>query len=418
MTTDTTDQPTLPVPVSKQVTELTALSVSPEERQRLICKELLIGETQVRAERDAATTLPEMQSNTQVLTLFGIDTLEGVNRLNDRMLDERPPEDVPELRELMKNLSRNMRGISKRYDPTDPKVYEKYEEVRGGILARLGFVKTFIEEFRDDMRDIDEKFDRVTEKLLAKQNALRRNIGYFDQFYDLNELEIDKLIYVIAVMEFIRELAAKQAEDIVVGDSNLGDRGDERKAKLTELIGHLDNKIIAFKGRLWVAWAMAPQIRNMRAISVGLSNRIDQTVGITIPTMKNTVAMWLTLSEAQQAAMFYKAVDDTANQAITDFAGAAKAAVPAMASALATPALDPRAVVAWSESLSAQADGIIQAIEEGEEKRAELEDALITGKKVLDTATQRINEAQLKHVLEIAQQAPLEIATSVPSAQN
>ena len=325
MTTDTTDQPTLPVPVSKQVTELTALSVSPEERQRLICKELLIGETQVRAERDAATTLPEMQSNTQVLTLFGIDTLEGVNRLNDRMLDERPPEDVPELRELMKNLSRNMRGISKRYDPTDPKVYEKYEEVRGGILARLGFVKTFIEEFRDDMRDIDEKFDRVTEKLLAKQNALRRNIGYFDQFYDLNELEIDKLIYVIAVMEFIRELAAKQAEDIVVGDSNLGDRGDERKAKLTELIGHLDNKIIAFKGRLWVAWAMAPQIRNMRAISVGLSNRIDQTVGITIPTMKNTVAMWLTLSEAQQAAMFYKAVDDTANQAITDFAGAAKA---------------------------------------------------------------------------------------------
>jgi uncharacterized protein YaaN involved in tellurite resistance len=95
----------------------------------------------------------------------------------------------------------------------------------------------------------------------------------------------------------------------------------------------------------------------MRAISVGLSGRIDQTVDITIPTMKDTIVVWLTLSEAQQAEQFNRAVEDTYNNVMTMFANATKAAVPVMVNALATPALDPRTILAWSESLSAQAEG-------------------------------------------------------------
>ncbi len=424
--------PTLPVPVSpgfaaaipaepqptQQVAALTALAPSPDQREQLVCQRLLVGKTLAQAQAEAADLVPKIQENTAVLTVLGTDELEAVNRLTERMLSERPPVDVPELRQAMKDLGRKMRGMGRDYDPSDPHVLEKYERAKGGILARLHLGRTFLEEFLDDIRSLQQQFDRILQTLEGKQHQLLRNVTYYDEFYQLNEQEIVSLIYVIGVMEIVRDMVAEEASRIVIGDSSKGDRGAEEQARLSDLISHLDSKIIAFKGRLWVAWAMAPQIRNMRTISVGLSARIDQTVDLTIPTMKSTIVIWLTLSEAQQAEQFNRAVEDTYNYVVGQFAAAAKATVPAMASALATPALNPATVVAWSESLSAQADGIIQAIELGHQKRAELEAAMIAGKQVIDEATQRVNKAHLEHVLAAAQEPLPEIATSVPTAQS
>ncbi|HEY4694900.1 MAG TPA: toxic anion resistance protein [Candidatus Nanoarchaeia archaeon] len=413
--------PAEPKPTA-QVAELSALSVSPEKREMLVCRQLLKGDTLVRAQTEAADVLPKMLSNTQVLAVFGNDALESVNRLTDRMLDERPPVDVPELREVMRDLSRRMRGIGRKYDPSDEKALEKYKKAKGRFLGLFRLGRTFLEEFLDDIRSLQGQCDWVIERLDGKQNQLLRNVTFYDEYYKLNETEIDKLIYKIGVMEIIRDMAAEQANRIVVGDSNLGDRSGEEQARISELVTLLENKIIAFKGRLWVAWAMAPQTRNMRVIQVGLSARIDQTVDITIPTMKGTILIWLTLGDAEQAQQFNAAVEDTYNQVLTLFANAAKATVPAIANALVTPALDPRTVVAWTESLVAQADGFIQAIELGQQKRAELEQAMINGKQVIDEATQRVNQAQIEHVLELARQAaqetPLQIARSVPAAQS
>jgi len=413
--------PAEPRPTS-QVTELSALSVSPQKRELLVCRQLLEGDTLVRAQAEATDVLPKMLSNTQVLAVFGNDALESINRLNDRMLSERHPIDIPELSDAMRDLSRRMRGIGRRYDPSDPKALEKYKKAKGRFLGIFRLGRTFLEEFLDDIRGLEEQCDWVIEKLDGKQEQLLRNVAYYDEFYKLNEQEINKLIYKIGVMEIIRDLAAEQADSIVVGDSNMGDRGGEEQARISELVTLLENRIIAFKGRLWVAWAMAPQTRNMRVVQVGLSARIDQTVDITIPTMKGTILIWLTLGDAEQALQFNAAVEDTYNQVLTLFANAAKATVPMIANALATPALDPRTVVAWSESLAAQADGIVQAIELGQQKRLELEQAMITGKEGIDAATQRVNQAQIEHVLELAreaaQEAPLEIARSVPAVQN
>ncbi len=398
---------------SSQMTALTTLSTTPEKRDKLVCEQLLVGETRIRAEGEATDALQAMLTNTQVLAVFGKDALQAVNRLNDRMLDERPPVNIPELQEAMKNLSRQMRGIGKKYNPSDPKVLARYEKVKGGVLAVFHIGKTFLAEFLDDVTHQKRVFDQVIQSLGGQQYKLLKNVAYYDEFYLLNEQEISNLIYKIGVMEIIRDMASKKASQIIIGNSGMGDRGGEEQARIMELVTLLENKIIAYKSRLWVAWAMAPQIRNMRAISVGLSARIDQTIDITIPTMKDTIVVWLTLSEAQQALQFNQAVEDTYNEVMMMFAAATKAAVPAISKALATPALDPRVIVAWSDSLAAQADGIVEAIELGQQKRAELEQAMIEGKQVIDATTQRVNQARFEHVLEAAK-APLEISKSVP----
>lgn len=403
--------PSQPQP-SSRVVELSTLAGDAEKRDQLVCKRLLVGETFQRANYEASEAWQKIRSNTQVLAVFGTDTLDAVNRLNDRMLQERPPVDIPELQESMRTLSRTMRGIGKKYDPSDPKVLKKYDQLKGGILSIFRFGKSFREQFLDDISSLQQRFELVINTLEGKQYQLLRNVTYYDEFYRLNEAEIDRLIYKIGVMEIIRDLASTQASKIAIGNSNIGDRGTEEQAEIMDLINLLDNKIIAFKSRLWVAWAMAPQIRTMRAISFGLSARIDQTVDITIPTMKNTIVIWQTLTEAEQAQQFNRAVEEIYNQVMTQFANAAKAMVPVLANSLSAPSLDPRTVVAWSESVSAQADGIVMAIQTGQQKRAELEKAMMEGKNVIDAATQRVNKAQLEHLLAAAE-TPLEISRSI-----
>ena len=161
---------------------------------------------------------------------------------------------------------------------------------------------------------------------------------------------------------------------------------------------------------------MTPQIRNMRAVSLGLSVRINQTVDITIPTMKNTIGLWLTLSEAQQAEEFNKAVEAMHNQSLVLFAHAAKATVAEIAAATETPALSPQTVAEMTASLVSQADAFITAHEAGEKMRAELDRAIIEGKEAIDAATQRVNQAKLERSIARATAAPLQIAHSVPAS--
>lgn len=400
---------------SQQVTELTVLSATPETRQRLVCRSLLLDTDLVSAEKDAAEILPKMLANTAVRSLFGKDALQAVNDFSDKMLKEQPPVDIPELEQVMKGINRSMRRVGEKYNPNDPKVLERYQAVRDGILARLGFVKTFFEEFMDDTRSLDGRFDQIVENLGDKQEGLLKNVAYYDVSYELNEEEIARLTYKIAVMEFIRDKAAEQANQIVVGDANRGDRGSEDKARITELVTFMENKIVVFQGRLWVSWAMAPQIRTMREVVLGMSERINETVDMTIPTMKRTISMWRSLTQAQQAMEFNKAVEEGHNDVMVMFANTARVAIPAIAEATAMPPLHPATVKAMADSLVAQFDGIIKAIEIGEEARAELEDMMVTSKKVVDEANERLNQARVEHVLAIAHKAPLKIARSVPA---
>ena len=138
--------PPEPQPSQEMVT-LTDIATDPQKRTQLFCQNLLLGETREAARKEAAVDLERILGNTQIVAIYGNDALDGVNRLNDRMLNERHPVEVPELRDLMRNLSRQMRGLGNKYDPSDPHVREKYEKARDNIFVKLRWAKSFLEEF-------------------------------------------------------------------------------------------------------------------------------------------------------------------------------------------------------------------------------------------------------------------------------
>lgn len=407
--------------VSPQVAEMTTLS-SPEKRNSLVCRRLLVGGTLERAKKEAAETLPKMLTNTQVLVEFGRDVLEAVNLLIDKFSRENPSVDVEEVAEMMRDLSRQMRNLGKKYDPSDDKNLEKYRSSKRRFLGIFRLGRSFLDEFLADIRSLPKQFDLIVETGRGKQEPLKKSIGFLEEFDDLNEYSMKDLIYVIAVMEEIRDLAAQKAKDIKIGDANLGDRGRDDQAKILDFVDLLEMKISAYQTRLWGAWGMAPVIRNMRRASIGESFRIDQSIDVSIPFIKQTIVAWLNLARAKAAAEFNNAVDDMLNMSVTQFARATQAAIPEMIRDQSKPPLDPRTIVIWSESVAAQAQGIAEAYELRRQNQAVFEDAMLTSKSVMDAATQKVNQARLDHLMVIAQaaikEAPLQIARSVPAAQS
>ncbi len=404
-------------PAAPAVVGLTEVAVSESSRSTLSCSALLQGETRARAQAEALDLFDELFANQAAASAYGQSALDGVNRLVDRLLHEKQPVQSEEVRAIMKDLSRSMRGVGAKYDPSDPKVLEKYEQTRGKIKQLFKLGKTFIEEFLDDISSLETKFDKVIEGLNGHEQRLLRNVVFYDEFYQLNEQEIIKLIYAIGVMELIRDEAARRAEAIPVGDANQGDRGSEKKAKMADFVTFWETKIASYKGRLWVAWSMAPQIRMLSSVSKLLAQRINETVHVGIPTMKATIVVWNTMTEAQRAAQVNAAVEEIINNALQGFARAAAVTVPMIAQATQTPSLHPETVTLMAQSVADQAEGIVAAIELGVQKRAELDQAMLEGQAILVDATNKVSEAQIARALQVARESQaIEVATSVPAA--
>jgi uncharacterized protein YaaN involved in tellurite resistance len=404
-----------PAPETAANTGLAAIAKKPETRNTLSCLALLQGETLQRAYDEADKLYAEMLTNTQVFMTYGSGALQGVNDLVERLLHEVEPTDIPELTKLMKDLNRGMRGVRRKYDVSDPRVAEKYAEWTGGIGRLWGKGKTLIELLMEDVLSIETQINRVAKALKGRQLQLIKNVGYYDELYVENEDEIVKVIYVIGVMEIIRERAAMDAKNIEVGDANLGDRAGERKAALAQFAEMMSIKIGEYKGRLFIAWSTSPQVRNMRNLDVAVAERLNELLTSTIPTMKATIVQWRLLIQTEDAAKLSAAIADEANNWLTAYAAAGAEVVPRIARIAEEPGLKPSTITAMANSLAAQADGIVKAMEEGARRRTENEQAILAAQQVIADSNAQVSDALVQQVVEEATRAlPIEVTTSVP----
>lgn len=400
----------LPAAPADQV--LAEVSSTPEKRRTLSCKDLLVGDTRQQAEQEAAKRYHEMITNEQVFFTYGTQALQAVNDLIDRLMKETNHIKVPEIRQIMKGLNDDMRGYATKYDPADPKVRERYEKGVGLVKKFLSWGKDWFEMFLEDITSIDHQLDKVKRELLDRRDILVRNVAFYDELYDENEREILQLIYVIGVMELIRDLAANEAAGITVGNEALGDRRQEQKANIAQFAESMEIKIAAYKGRLIVAWATSPQIRTMRVTNVMLTTRVNELAETVIPTMKSTIVQWRFMAEQQQVNQLANDISRTANETIQAFAKSAAEVIPAIVDGAETPSITPETIHAMAESLAKQAQGIIEAIDKGAERREAMDIAMLDAQKVFHDTTNQVSDAIIDRVVARATQPP-EVATSV-----
>lgn len=398
--------------------QLATVATKIESRKTLICKNLLLGSTLQQAEDEGKKLYEQMKANPQVFMTYGSSALEGVNDLIDRILHEIEPTKIPELTDLMRGLNKEMRGIKHKYDISDPDVQKRYEGLRFKIGRFIGRTHTMLEMLMEDVSSIEKNLDRVAKTLEGKQDQMIRNVSYYDELYEENEKEIGKLIYTIAVMEIIVQLAAEEAAAIkkdmeaTPGDAALGDRRGELQVKTAEFANLMEVKVAEYKGRLFVAWATSPQVRMMRTLNVGLAQKLNEMVCVVIPTMKATIAEWRLLMQSQDAAAMTKSVQQASNEWLQSYYKGAAAAVPMIAEAIQYPTLTPETVGVMADSIAAQAEGIIKAIDTGAQLRQELDDSMVEAHKVLEDSSTKVSDAIVDRIVKKANDS-LEIAQTV-----
>lgn len=398
-----TAPPPLPIPAAEEqpiATGLATVSATQESRQSVSCKDMLPDDQLRQARVESGQALVAMLDNTQVVMSYGVDALDGVNRLIDRLMKEIRPATIPELKSIMTTLTLNMKSIKGKYDLSTPegrRSYDDWENSRFKKLFRKG--RNYITAMLADMTSVDTQLDKIAKDLNARKLELIRNVAYLDQLYKENEVAIYQLIYKIAVMECIAEEARRQAAALPPDDSTTGQRNTELRQQLADLILQMDVKIGEYKGRLFVAWATSPQVRMMRVLNVGMAEKVNEAVGMTIPTMKLAIVQWRILAETQEAAKAAGHVADATNVMLRQVAQNSAIAAGAIMEAVQTPTILPETVTSMTESMVLMADNILTAIQAGDQRRAELDKTMAEAKVVLDGSQAKFNQQVVDRIV-------------------
>ena len=393
-----TQAPVLQVPVVQDQPIAAGLATVdkpelPETRNAMSCRDMIPPDQQTQAAAEAAQLLPAMLGNTQVLMEYGLGSLKGVNSLIDRLMTEVRPADIGPLKDIMRGMTLEMKSIKGKYDLSTKDGQKSYNEWQEGSVRKwFKKARNYLQEMMADMQSIDAQLEGIKTDLEQRKIELIKNVGYLDRLYVENEQAIYQLMFAIAVMENIAEQARNQQRSIPDDDATTGRRNQEAKQQLSDLILQMDVKIAEYKGRLWVAWTTSPEVRMLRLLNVGMAEKLNEAVGLTIPTMKLAIVKWRTIAIARESAQAAQTVSDATNAMMTEVAAASANAATDVMRAIQTPTILPETVSAVTDSLVQMAENILTEVANGENRRAELETTMGQSKLVLDGSSRNYNE--------------------------
>ena len=400
------------------------LEVSPDDAHlpgqasgEFSCMKMLSPAQQEQAQQAAVQLMPKMLDNTQLLSDFGNQALEGVNMQVARIFKEIGPVEIPELTHMMQQINDSMRSFRKKYDPTIPQVRDAFNRFMDSVRGIFQRGRDIVEMLFEEAQTVEQQLDRIAGELTTRQREMRRNVVLCDELYKANEEAISQLIGTIAVMEGVRDQAVAALDQAVINPDDPNKRDvEEQRSRLSEFISAMEVRINEFQQRLFVAWSTSPQVRNTRSLHYGLGQRLALMVNLTIPTMKLTIAQWGLLMQAEQAAKMQQVVADGANEVLTAYAQASGRAAGEIAKTIQTPTLRPETILEVAVSLDDQAESMIKALEYGRGARQEVVDALLTAQASISQSSSKLSNA----VVELTKRAddPLELPAipDIPAA--
>ncbi|MBI5044590.1 MAG: toxic anion resistance protein [Candidatus Levybacteria bacterium] len=405
---------TLAVPPQPQGSASSALMQTGNtatERKQLICKDILRALSPERFQQAtvvAQADYPNMLVNSQIGMVYGSEAIAAMNALVSSMRTRVTPVEIPQLDKMMAAINDEMRSFRGHYDTSkDPELREKYEKAMGGIKKLFNRGKTYMEMLHEDMQSSVERLDGIKAELLAKQAQLIRNVGLYDELYLANEQEIVNVIEAIARMEMICDLAAAEAAAIV-GDPNdpVNHAKFERKRFIAIFANNLTLRLTEFKNRLFAGYAMSPQITQSRDIDTAMAMKLYSVCDTTIPLIESTMLRWQMMVQAELAAEAANAVARLTNEVLVANFEAGADILPRVAQAIQTPTITPETILALGTSIEKQTQGIIDAYAAGRERRAAVDDAIVTTYRVIQNATAKVSDEVVDQLLAQAN-APL-----------
>ncbi|HES4194123.1 TPA: toxic anion resistance protein [Streptococcus pyogenes] len=311
---------------------------------------------------------------------FGQSAVEGVNATVNHILAEQKKLQIPQVDDLLKSTNRELNGFIAKYKDATPVDLDKKPNFLQKLLKQS---RDTLQEFYFDSQNIEQKMDSMAAAVVKQEDTLARNIVSAELLIEDNTKSIEHLVGVIAFIEASQKEASQRAaalqKDLKTKDSATPDYQIKADllARTTEVINTLEQQHTEYLSRLYVAWATTPQMRNLVKVSSDMRQKLGMLRRNTIPTMKLSIAQLGMMQQSVKSGMTADAIINANNAAIQMLAETSKEAIPALEQSAQNPTLSMKSVTSLAESLVAQNNGIIAAIDHGRKERAQLESAII-----------------------------------------
>ncbi|HER0356771.1 TPA: toxic anion resistance protein [Streptococcus pyogenes] len=311
---------------------------------------------------------------------FGQSAVEGVNATVNHILAEQKKLQIPQVDDLLKSTNRELNGFIAKYKDATPVDLDKKPNFLQKLFKQS---RDTLQEFYFDSQNIEQKMDSMAAAVVKQEDTLARNIVSAELLIEDNTKSIEHLVGVIAFIEASQKEASQRAaalqKDLKTKDSATPDYQIKADllARTTEVINTLEQQHTEYLSRLYVAWATTPQMRNLVKVSSDMRQKLGMLRRNTIPTMKLSIAQLGMMQQSVKSGITADAIINANNAALQMLAETSKEAIPALEQSAQNPTLSMKSVTSLAESLVAQNNGIIAAIDHGRKERAQLESAII-----------------------------------------
>lgn len=336
-------------------------SMSKDNPMGINCFHLLDEATQNVISAEALDVYKHMAEDTAYLMEYGQQAVDSMNALIDTLFKDINPVEIPEITELMENLTKEMGTLHQKYNVNSPKIIKAIDRAIEGKGQYLwSKADNYVKGMLYDARSTQQKIDVVHAELLAKKQHMLKNASMYDRLYKMNQMEILKMISVIATLEQVRVLAERDMKLVAQNPEIISSgEADEKMGEISDFIRLVDLQITAFKERLIYGWTTGPDIRRSRHAVVALAHSINSLLQLTVPTMQGTVLKWILLVEAKQAAQLKGVVANAANMWNIAGAEASSEAIPEITKAALAPIITEETVNRISELAGIQAEKLL-----------------------------------------------------------
>lgn len=311
---------------------------------------------------------------------FGQSAVEGVNATVNHILAEQKKLQIPQVDDLLKSTNRELNGFIAKYKDATPADLEKKPNLIQKLFKQS---RDTLQEFYFDSQNIEQKMDGMAAAVVKQEDTLARNIVSAELLIEDNTKSIENLVGVIAFIEASQKEATTRALTLQQKLTTLDSATPEYQvqtdllARTTEVINTLEQQHTEYLSRLYVAWATIPQMRNLVKVSSDMRQKLGMLRRNTIPTMKLSIAQLGMMQQSVKSGMTADAVVNANNAALQMLAETSKEAIPALEQSAQNPTLSMKSVTSLAESLVAQNNGIIAAIDQGRKERVQLESVIV-----------------------------------------
>ncbi|MGC6552821.1 toxic anion resistance protein [Streptococcus sp. VTCC 12905] len=376
-------------------------------------------QTGIRAK--APQLVDNFLANQNALLDFGKEAVEEVNATVNHILSEQKKIEIPQVDELLANTNRELNGFVAKYKDISTSV--ELEKKPGFFQRLFKQAKNDLQEFYFDSQTIEKKMDSMAASVVKQEEVLARNIVSAELLIENNTKSIENLVGVIAFIEATGQEAAERAKQAQEQIANLAPTtveyqvASEKLARVTEVANILEQQHSEYMSRLYVAWTTTPQMRNLVKVSSDMKQRLGMLRRNTIPTMKLSIAQLGIMQQSIKSSQTADAIVNANNAALQMLADTSKEAIPMMERIAQNPTLSVASVTKLAESLVAQNNGIIAAIDEGRQKRRELEAAIVRSAETINDSVKLRDQKIIAALLDQGKEAQTEAEQPLENPQ-